>query len=250
MKNVIVSTSAKTIPEQITYAKELARQLSLSYVERKKQSIEKLLGQTEGVLLVYKEKLVFVQADGRTFSFHPDTAMLRIKAPHDALLDLIGKPNKRILDCTMGLASDSLVMASAGNQVTAVEESPLIHLIVSQGLAALATSDSPLALAAQSIETVCGDSLAFLEHQADDSFDIVYFDPMFSETIQESKNLDSLSALANPSRLTEKMLSQAKRVAKEAIVIKAHFRDTVFEEFDFERQVRPNQKFHYGIVYL
>ena len=147
----------------------------------------------------------------------------------------------------MGLASDSLVMAFAGHQVTAVEESSLIHLIVSQGLVALATSDSSLALAAQRIETVCGNSLTFLEHQADNSFDIVYFDPMFSETIQESKNLDSLSGLANPNRLTEKMLSQAKRVAKEAIIIKAHFRDIIFEELGFERQVRPNTKFHYGI---
>ena len=34
------------------------------------------------------------------------------------------------------------------------------------------------------------------------------------------------------------------------IIIKAHFRDTVFEELGFERQVRPNQKLHYGVLEL
>ena len=41
-----------------------------------------------------------------------------------------------------------------------------------------------------------------------------------------------------------------KRVAREKIIIKAHFRDTVFEELGFERQIRPNQKLHYGVMDL
>ena len=42
----------------------------------------------------------------------------------------------------------------------------------------------------------------------------------------------------------------AKRVARQKIIIKAHFRDTVFEELGFERQIRPNQKLHYGVMDL
>ena len=56
--------------------------------------------------------------------------------------------------------------------------------------------------------------------------------------------------LANGSRLTEEWLNEAKRVAREKIIIKAHFRDTVFEELGFERQIRPNQKLHYGVMDL
>ena len=52
------------------------------------------------------------------------------------------------------------------------------------------------------------------------------------------------------SRLAEEWLNEAKRVAREKIIIKAHFRDTVFEELGFERQVRPNQKLHYGLMDL
>lgn len=57
------------------------------------------------VLVLYQNKLVLEQRNGQTFFFHPDTAMLRIKAGHDPLLDLIGPSKKTILDCTMGLAS-------------------------------------------------------------------------------------------------------------------------------------------------
>ena len=100
----------------------------------------------------------------------------------------------------------------------------------------------------RSIKAIKSESLSFLKVQADNSFDIIYADPMFSEIIKESENLEAIKPLANGSRLTEEWLKEAKRVAREKIIIKAHFRDTVFEELGFERQVRPNQKLHYGVM--
>jgi hypothetical protein len=43
-------------------------------------------------------------------------------------------------------------------------------------------------------------------------------------------------------------LREAKRVARKKIIIKAHFRDKVFEIYGFKQFVRPNQKFHYGVI--
>ena len=102
----------------------------------------------------------------------------------------------------------------------------------------------------RSIKAVKSDSLTFLKYQTDHSFDIIYADPMFSETIKESENLNAIKPLANGSRLTREWLDEAKRVGRERIIIKAHFRDSVFEELGFERQVRPNQKLHYGVMGL
>ena len=56
--------------------------------------------------------------------------------------------------------------------------------------------------------------------------------------------------LANQSRLSPELMAEATRVASKAIIIKGHFRDSVFEDFGFQRQIRPNQKFHYGIKYV
>ena len=87
----------------------------------------------------------------------------------------------------MGLASDSLVMAAAGNQVTALESQDVIFQVVSCGLASYQTDDKQLEKAMRSIKAIKSDSLSFLKAQADNSFDIIYADPMFSEIIKESE---------------------------------------------------------------
>ena len=248
---MIITTSLRENEALIARAQELALELGADYQPRRKLSLAKCLERFGPFYLLYKDRLSFVNADGSELSFHPDTAVLRIKAPHDALVNLLGPSSKSILDTTMGLASDSLVMAAAaGNQVTALESQEVIFQVVSRGLATYQTDDKQLEKAMRSIKAIKRDSLSFLKSQADHSFDIIYADPMFSETIKESENLQAIKPLANGSRLTEEWLNEAKRVVREKIIIKAHFRDTVFEELGFERQVRPNQKLHYGLMDL
>ena len=247
---MIITTSLRENEELIARAQALALDLGADYQPRSKLSLAKCLERFGPFYLLYKDRLSFINADASELTFHPDTAALRYKAPHDALVSLLGKSPKTILDTTMGLASDSLVMAAAGNQVTALESQEVIFQVVSRGLASYQTDDKQLEKAMRSIKAIKSDSLSFLKAQADNSFDIIYADPMFSETIKESENLEAIKPLANGSRLTEEWLNEAKRVAREKIIIKAHFRDTVFEELGFERQVRPNQKLHYGVLEL
>ena len=247
---MIITTSLRENEELIARAQALALDLGADYQPRRKLSLAKCLKRFGPFYLLYKDRLSFINADASELTFHPDTAALRITAPHDALVSLLGKSPKTILDTTMGLASDSLVMAAVGSQVIALESQDVIFQVVSRGLASYQTDDKQLEKAMSSIKAIKSDSLSFLKAQADNSFDIIYADPMFSETIKESENLEAIKPLANGSRLTEEWLNEAKRVAREKIIIKAHFRDTVFEELGFERQVRPNQKLHYGVLEL
>ncbi len=244
----IVTTSLGMDEQLVARAKTIATSFGVPYIERKKQAVKRLQEQYGTVLVVYQDRLLLEQVGGKRLFFHPDTALLRIKSQHDPLLELIGSTPKRICDATMGLASDSIVMASAGHQVTAIESTSLIAFIVSQGLQNWDTGMEQVNTAMRSIQVVEMDSLTFLRQQASHSFDIVYFDPMFSEDIVESQNLAGIENLANPARLTKDLFVEAKRVAKEKIILKAHFRDPIFEELGFTRLVRPNQKFHYGIL--
>lgn len=59
--------------------------------------------------------------------------------------------------------------------------------MVSRGLASYQTDDKQLEKAMRSIKAIKSDSLSFLKAQADNSFDIIYADPMFSEIIKESE---------------------------------------------------------------
>lgn len=246
----MITTSLGQSAQLVQRAKDLAEQLNFPYRERQKRSLSYFLKTYDGVLLVYDKRLVFHHRDGSQLAFHPDTAMLRIKSKHDPLLELIGKEPQSILDTTLGLASDSLVMSFAGHRVTGLESQQLIHLIVSQGLQTFETGNAALDAAMRRIETFCADSLTYLKKQSDKSYDVIYCDPMFSERINESENLSGLRPLANFSPITDQWLREAKRVVRKKIIIKAHFRDTVFEDFGFQRLIRPNQKFHYGLIEL
>ncbi len=132
--------------------------------------------------------------------------------------------------------------------MTALESQDVIFQVVSRGLATYQTDDKQLEKAMRSIKAIKSDSLSFLKAQADtlliSSMPILCF-----QRLSRNRKIYKLSnLLANGSRLTEEWLKEAKRVAREKIIIKAHFRDTVFEELGFERQVRPNQKLHYGVM--
>ncbi|HFI0041990.1 TPA: class I SAM-dependent methyltransferase [Streptococcus suis] len=249
---VIVTTSLGMDEHLVQKAKNLAEELGIAYCDRRKRSVQSILVQTEAdaVLVVYQDQLVLEEKTGQRFFFHPDTAMLRIKSGRDPLLELVGEGRQTLLDCTMGLASDSIVLASAGHQVTALESSRLIHFIVSKGLKEFDSGKSEVNQAMKSIQTIWTDSLTYLKDQADQSVDVIYLDPMFSHDITESDNLDGLKPFADYTTLSEEFLSECKRVARKKIIIKAHFRDKVFEEFSFIRHVRPNQKFHYGEIIL
>ena len=141
---MIITTSLRENETLITRAQELAHELGADYQPRRKLSLAKCLERFGAFYLLYKDRLSFVNADVSELSFHPDTAVLRIKAPHDALVNLLGSSSKSILDTTMGLASDSLVMAAAGNKVTALESQEVIFQVVSRGLATYQTDDKQL----------------------------------------------------------------------------------------------------------
>lgn len=245
---IAITTSLRENVALRQRAQAIGEKLHLPVIERRKQSVTKLLQSREVLLLVYENELRLVNQDGSEFAFHPDTAMLRIKSEHDALLALLGDDKLQILDTTMGLASDSIVMAYAGHDVTAVESNPLIHFIVSEGLKSYQSGYDALNQAMCSIQTVCSENLAYLKKMPDNSFDVIYCDPMFSERITESKNLDGLRQYANEKAFSNEFLKEAMRVGRKKIIIKAHFRDEVFEKCGFKQFVRPNQKFHYGLI--
>lgn len=247
---MIVTTSLGMDEGLVYRARLIASELGIEYKERKKQSVGKMLGTYEAVLVLYKDKLILEQRGGQVLFFHPDTAMLRIKSGRDPLLELLGPDKQTVLDCTMGLASDSIVLASAGHQVTALESSQLIHFMVSRGLKEFDSGNEAVNQSMRSIQTIWTDSLTYLMTQADQSVDVVYVDPMFSQEIKESDNLDGLKPFANYTALSEEFLKECRRVARKKLILKAHFRDPAFEKFGFRRHIRPNQKFHYGEIIL
>ena len=244
---LIVTTAIEKEAKLVKRAQDLAQLYGGVYQDRGKRTMKQIYRQAEGTLVLNKNELIYYDAEGQKIFFHPNTAWLRVLNGRDPLLEALACPaGASVLDATMGMASDSLVMQYFGYQVTALESNPLVHLIVSDGLSRFVMEDSRFTQAMRDLVTFCQDHESYLAQVEDKSIDCVYFDPMFKVGIEESKNLDGIRLLANRQTLTEETLAQAKRVARHRIVVKAHYQDPIFEDLGLTRIKRPNTKFHYG----
>ncbi len=91
----------------------------------------------------------------------------------DPLLRAIGSGCREIVDGTAGLGVDAAHLAAAGHRVTAVEEHPLLHALLADGL--LHCGDTELA---SRLNLVRADTIEWLGN-TDHGIDVVYLDPIY-----------------------------------------------------------------------
>lgn len=241
MTNFIVTTTRKAVDEN--FAQSIAQKLGGQFVKREDFSLDALrkIHGAENILLVKKNSLSVVTAEGELF-FHPNTAHLRIKnlrgGDGDRLIDALKiSDGSKVLDCTLGLGSDAIVesfVAGETGKVVALEVNPLIAEVVSYGLKNF-SEDSPHILEAmRRVEVLNVDCAEFLKTCATDSFDAVYFDPMFRRPVKKSSGLNPIRPLADARPLTAEIIREACRVAKCRVVMKEHSGSGEFARLGFK----------------
>ena len=236
-------------------AAQAAQDLGIPFVVRNKRSIEKLHAEEKAdVLVAAKERLEFYPlGETEPFFFHPSSSAFRTKRPihQDPLIEVSGiAAGDSFVDCTLGMASDAIVASQfvgAGGSVTGCESNPAFAYIIGKGLKEY-TAMPHLVEAMRRIEVVSGDSVDYLASLPDNAVDVIYMDPMFTNEISESSNFRPVRTAADTGQLTKRWVDEAVRSAKKSVVLKAHFRSVDFEAFGFNRRVRPNTKFHYGVI--
>lgn len=254
----IVTTAGRTNEVFIKRAKEIAMELSLDYVSRKKKSIQTLQKEYRSdVIVVNKERLeLFIFGSTSPFFFHPNSAAFRMKrllnGEQDLFLQATGlQKGDRFLDTTAGLCSDSMIATFGvgdSGAVHACEVNALVAYIVSNGLKHYQSPIQELQNSMRQVHLIHQDSIQFLKAAETNAYDVVYMDPMFEEEIEESSNFQTLRKAGKQDGLTAEWVAEATRVAKKRVVLKAHFRSSIFEDYGFTRLTRLNAKFHYGII--
>lgn len=227
--NYIVTTTHNPTNDEIDIAKKLAKKIGASYIDRGNSTISYLnrLTSTVASLVVKGNSLEFIK-EGKRLFFHPNLAVLRVmqleKGHRDRLIDLIGlKEGDSILDATCGMGSDSIVLSySVGisGKVTALESSGIVYEIVKRGFKSYKSSKIELDKVMSRIELINRDYNYYLSSLNKNSYDYIYFDPMFESTREESKGLNMIKELADYQPLTIEALNNAKRVAKKAVLVK------------------------------
>ncbi len=243
MENFIVTTARKPKGDSEILAEKFAEKLNLKFVPRTDFSLETLkeIYRVENILLIRKNFPVIVTNDGELF-FHPNTAHLRIKnlrqGEGDRLIDAAKiKSGDKILDCTLGLGSDSIVESFAvgiEGKVTALEINPVLAEIVRYGMKNFVDDTPPVIDAMRRVEVVTANYVDYLKNCAENSFDVVYFDPMFRHAINKSSGINPIRPLADNRPLEIDSVKEAARIARRCVVMKENSRSGEFARLGFK----------------
>ncbi|MGO4887671.1 class I SAM-dependent methyltransferase [Anaerobacillus sp. MEB173] len=255
---MIVTTAGRTTETMIEKAKQVAKELNLRYINRNENSIKMLQAcYHTDVFVVGKERFeIYEKGHVYPFFFHPNSAMFRVKRILRGEIDpFISTANLQkgmtLLDCTLGLASDSIVASvAAGDQgnVVGIENNHYIAYLVKAGLAEWDSGLPEMNEGMNRIKVIKGHHLDVLRSLPVNSFDIVYFDPMFEENIESSNGISALRNFASYESMTQDVIDEAKRVAKQRVVLKDHWKSNRFETFGFTVFKRPTATFHFATI--
>ena len=167
-----------------------------------------------------------------------------------AALDL--RAGMHVLDCTLGTGADAIVESYAVGEtgrVTALESSPLIAAVIGDGLAHATGDNYDMHAAMRRIIVHAADALTYLREQQDDSYDVVYFDPMFRRPLHESAGMNALRARADMRALTPETVAEARRVARRRVVMKERRESEEFERLGFFEVVGGKySRVSYGVM--
>lgn len=230
---MIVTTSLRSIPEDVAAARRFAAEIDGVFEPREHDSLSELqikYNVTQFVVIEKGQPVVY-QGEDR-FIFHRGMAELRIlnflRSGNDPMIAAMGlEHGMSVLDCTLGLAADALVASCAvgpEGTVMGLESSLIVATITKWGLARLSEESSGARTetkqSARRIHVIRADHGSFLEKLPDQSFDVVYFDPMFRRPKKASAGIQPLRFFADSRPLTHDTLKQAKRVARNRVVVK------------------------------
>ena len=255
MKTVI-TTAGRPDAASLKLAANASTVLGYEIVKRNKKSIVRIQKDFNSNVLVagINRYELFRIAMEKPFFFHPNSAAFRLKrllkGETEPLIEVTQlSEGDSFLDCTLGLASDSIIasyVTGEKGKVFGLEGDPDIAFITKSGLHSFQSTSEVLTESMKRIEVLNIEAVDYLRSQPDNSWDIVYIDPMFSAPVEESANFTPLRQVGLKSSLTEEWMDEAKRVCIHRVVVKDRFDSPVFDRFNLTQLVRPNTKFHFG----
>jgi 16S rRNA (guanine1516-N2)-methyltransferase len=253
---LVVTTGLREKQEYVRVAHEYAIEIDAPYVQRRDRTLEQLREEYETNTLLVVANKVKLYVGEEEFFFHPSMANTRIKrlksGENDIVIDRCGvQLGDTVLDCTLGLGSDSIVFAHVvgdTGRVIGLEASQVIATLVRRGLQELVVDTKAVNEAMRRVEVVCADHLDYLRTQPDRSVDVIYFDPMFRRTVQKSDAIEPLRHLGDDRPLSVEAVEEAKRVARRCIVLKERWYSQEFKRLGFVLPRKSSGSTNYGVI--
>lgn len=255
---MLVTTSYDPSEAMIAQAQDIANELGGRWVPRKRESLTRLrkLYKIERLIVVTEQEIRYIDGDASPLFFHPSIALVRVKrllkGEQDAMLAASkAERGDTVLDCTAGLASDSIVFSyqtGASGQVIALESEVVTAMLIRRGLRSYLSEVEPLNEAMRRVQVVHAHHLAYMQGLPNHSVDIVYFDPMFRKPVDDSAWISPLRQTANEEPLSIAAIVEARRIARKAVVMKELRDSGEFERLGFQIVSGANSKVTYGVI--
>jgi len=200
--------------------------------------------------IVTLDRNLHLSVEEPAIHWHPAMALPRLKriseGGKDHFLTAAGiHEGESFLDCTLGFGADAIIAAlavGAGGRVLGLEASPIIALLTEWGLKHEASQyDSrkkPIAALAERIAVQAIEAVAYLKTQPDNSWDVVYFDPMFRAANMRSSGINSIRPLADHDPVGALALDEAFRVCKKRVLLKERWFSPLFQSLGADRVVK------------
>jgi len=234
---LIVTTAARPSFEIEKLALLLSEELTSPYLSRLGRSVQEIYTASNSMrlLIVGADHLrLHDQKTGAEYYYHPNMFLTRgsvvVSGGSDPFLRAVNlQPGDQLLDCTLGFGSEaalaSLFLGDSG-RVVGLESVQVLAAVTRHGLKSFPLRSAPLAAALRRIEVVTADHCDYLSECTSGEFDVIYFDPFFSERLSGSEaSVNPLFIFGNPAPLSLEAVSEARRVARRRVVIKhpSHF---------------------------
>lgn len=210
-------------------ARAWALQLQVPYVKRYDNgSLDAMLADhhLDALLIAGKKGPQLYSREGMML-YHPGLGKVRWQRvvqrnENDNFLTAMQlSPGQRVLDCTVGLAADALLASHAVGEtgkVVGLEASLPLWFLTSRGVISYKSQIPELVQDLQRIEIIHAEASAFLKSLPENSFDAVYFDPMFRQPVRKSSEMVPLRPLAFPEPLTLEMVELALKAAPRVVI--------------------------------
>lgn len=243
IKTIKLTTTKKPSNNQLIMVEEIKEKLGLQYIERKNDSILQMLNKNECThfLIVKKDKLIITDGNNDLF-WHPNMSIIKIKAIQNGEMDPIIKAmdlqvGDSVLDCTLGFAADALVVSAfigKNGKIIGTEANKYIAYLTQDGLQNYSEATEDMKSIMKRIKVINANYNDFLKSLDDNSFDVVYFDPMFKTPNMKSAFMNSIRPFAENSYLSLEIINEALRVARKRVVAKERMFSKELEDLGFK----------------
>ena len=131
------------------------------------------------------------------------------------------RSGQHVLDCTVGLAADALLASQAvgtNGKVIGLEASLPLWFLSSRGIMLYKSKIPELEQDLQRIEIIHAEASKFLKTLPENSFDALYFDPMFRQPVRKSSEMVPLRPLAFHEPLKLETVELALKAAPRVVI--------------------------------